>query len=71
MTALKDRPYRDLAGDWHGGMCSALYAYASTGSIIEGLDTEILECTVLPWIEESDRDALHEFHAFVIREMED
>ena len=33
-----------IAGDWHGGQASALYAYASTGSIQPALTREIIQC---------------------------
>lgn len=36
LTAL-----RETASNWHGGQSSALYAFASTGTIIEGLEAEI------------------------------
>lgn len=32
---------RELAGQWHGGQWSALYAFCSSGAILVGLDTEI------------------------------
>ena len=35
---------RQIAGDWHGGQWTALYAYSSTGTIIPGLLSEISEC---------------------------
>lgn len=36
--------FRVLAADWHGGQSSAMYAYASTGTIVDGLIREIDEC---------------------------
>jgi hypothetical protein len=33
--------YRELASQWHGGQSSPLYAYASTGTRIEGLEAEV------------------------------
>lgn len=38
------RPYRDVAADWHGGQCTPLYFYASTGTIFDGIVEEIDEC---------------------------
>ena len=42
--SVSERPYRDLAADWHGGQWSPMYAYASTGNIVDGLVAEIDEC---------------------------
>jgi hypothetical protein len=36
-----DPEFRQLASEWHGGQASALYAYASTGSVTVGLLGEI------------------------------
>lgn len=33
--------YRQIASEWHGGQASALYAYASSGTIVPGLCAEI------------------------------
>lgn len=35
---------REIAADWHGGQASALYAYASTGSLVPGLSMEVRRC---------------------------
>lgn len=35
------RTQRELAGSWHGGQWSAMYAFCSSGTILIGLDTEI------------------------------
>lgn len=35
--------YRRTASYWHGGQFSPLYAFASTGSIIPGLEREVRE----------------------------
>ena len=35
------------ASDWHTGFSSALYAYASTGTILPSLAAEIKECLTL------------------------
>lgn len=39
-----DDDCRDVASDWHGGQGSALYAYASTGTIKSGIVQEIDAC---------------------------
>src|SRR5262245_39790477 len=36
--------HRQTAADWHGGQDSALYAYASTGTVVTGLAGEIEDC---------------------------
>ena len=36
--------YREIASLWHGGQASALYAYASSGTIVPGLSMEIRRC---------------------------
>lgn len=35
---------RELAGSWHGGQASPLYALASSGAIIHGIIREIEDC---------------------------
>lgn len=35
---------RTVASYWHGGQGSALYAFASSGTIVDGLESEIEEC---------------------------
>lgn len=39
--------YRSTAADWHGGQSSPLYAYASTGAVVAGIDGEIRDCLAL------------------------
>ena len=39
--------YRKVASEWHNGPASALYAFASTGSIVPGLEREIRECIAI------------------------
>lgn len=46
--------HRRTASAWHDGQWSALYAYASSGSITRGLDSEIVEC--LDTVERGDLD---------------
>jgi hypothetical protein len=43
---MAERPddHRSTAADWHGGQWTALYAYASTGTVLWGLDQEIRDC---------------------------
>lgn len=36
-----------IAAEWHGGQSSALYAYASSGTITHGLSREIVACFAL------------------------
>lgn len=38
-----DWNFRAIAANWHGGMSSPLYAYASTGSLVEGVVLEVVE----------------------------
>lgn len=38
---LNEILYRELAGQWHSGQWSSLYAYASTGTRLPSLATEI------------------------------
>lgn len=33
-----------VASEWHGGQWTALYAFASTGSIVEGVLAEVEQC---------------------------
>lgn len=39
-----DRDPRAVAADWHGGQGSALYAFASTGTVVPGITSEIDRC---------------------------
>lgn len=41
-TPLKS--LQTIAGEWHSGQASALYAYASTGTVLNSLTREIREC---------------------------
>ena len=41
---LNESLYREIAGQWHGGQWSALYSFASTGTIQPSLASEIVEC---------------------------
>lgn len=34
--------HRDVAAEWHDGQWSPLYAYASSGAIVDGLTTDII-----------------------------
>lgn len=36
--------HRQTAARWHGGQSSPLYAYASTGTVVAGVDREIRDC---------------------------
>jgi hypothetical protein len=36
--------FRFLASLWHGGQWSPLYAFSSTGTVVEGLSGEIRSC---------------------------
>ena len=38
---------RDLASEWHGGQWSALYAFASSGTVVASLASEAEECATL------------------------
>jgi hypothetical protein len=44
---LNESLYREIAGKWHGGQRSALYAFASTGTIQPSLAIEIVECMAM------------------------
>lgn len=48
LPGLGDEVYiadlRDVASHWHGGQWSALYAFASSGTIVAGLAREANEC---------------------------
>ena len=39
--------FRALAAAWHGGATSALYAYASTGTVIDGLTDEVADALAI------------------------
>jgi hypothetical protein len=44
MPNLTPKSLQSVAGEWHGGQGTALYAYASTGAVVAGLEQEIVEC---------------------------
>lgn len=41
---MTQKSLQSIAAEWHGGQTSALYAYASTGTIQPQLATEIRRC---------------------------
>ena len=61
---LNEQMYRELAGKYHGGQWSALYAFASTGTIQPSLASEIVECFKLAK-SVKDRRSLESFYATV------
>ena len=38
---------RELAASWHGGMMTPLYALASSGAIVDGIEHEIEDCIII------------------------
>lgn len=61
---LNESLYRELASQWHGGQCSALYSYASTGTALPSLSSEIVECLSLASTVKERRE-LERFYALV------
>jgi hypothetical protein len=59
----EDLSHGELASRWHSGQWSPLYAFLSTGTVTEGLSSEILSC--IPHAEknshENEVQALKEF----------
>lgn len=49
---------RQTAGQWHGGQASALYAFASTGTVLPGIEAEIKACWFTPSATTPDRVSL-------------
>lgn len=41
---ISESKARDIASQWHGGQTSSLYAFSSSGTIDEGLESEIEFC---------------------------
>jgi hypothetical protein len=37
---------RLIASEWHGGQFRPLYALSSSGTIVDGLESEIVECLI-------------------------
>ena len=35
---------REVASQWHGGQWSALYAFSSSGAVVDGLGSEAQKC---------------------------
>lgn len=60
--------HRKTAADWHGGQWSALYAFASTGTIVPGLESEI-ETILRDKIASSERRKLNALLKFVRYEL--
>ena len=54
---INDTQAQKIVGDWHGGGGSALYQFASTGAIVDGLITEI-DLNVEEDIAETEREKL-------------
>ena len=61
---LNESLYREIAGQWHGGQWSALYSFASTGTIQPSLASEIVERFGLAE-SAKDRRALECLYAYV------
>jgi hypothetical protein len=38
---MNEAEAREVASDWHGGQWSPLYAFASSGTLVEGITDEI------------------------------
>ena len=55
------KPLSQIAAEWHSGQHSALYSYASTGTIWPGITDEIRECyaNLLPSHERHELERLH------------
>lgn len=49
---------RQIAAQWHGGQASALYAFASTGTVLPGIEVEIKACWFAPSTTTPDRVGL-------------
>lgn len=63
--------YRELAFMWHGGQASALYAFASTGTILPGLKQELRHCIELSKADHlSDTEHLERFLRHIEKEAE-
>ena len=41
---ISEAEAREIAGEWHGGQWSPLYAFCSSGTMVEGLEGEIADC---------------------------
>lgn len=53
---------RRIASEWHGGQSSKLYAFASTGAILEGITNEIFDTGTDPAVQVGeDRYKLYEY----------
>lgn len=61
---MLNQSYRELAGQYHGGQWSALYSFASTGTVQPSLSSEIVECFKLAK-SVKDRRSLESFYATV------
>lgn len=62
-TEQEDFSHYALAERWHGGQWSPLYAFLSTGTVTEGLSSEILSCMshATKNSDEEEHSALFEF----------
>ena len=43
-TLISEDQARVIAGDWHGGQWTPLYAFSSSGTITSGIEREIISC---------------------------
>lgn len=57
--ASEPRDLRKLASEYHSGQASALYAYASSGSLVDGLAAEARACLAIA-AEHGEEDAMRE-----------
>lgn len=57
---MTQKSLQSIAAEWHSGESSALYAYASTQSILPGLPGEIREC--LPQAKPRERADLYRLY---------
>lgn len=55
---------REIASEWHGGQFTPLYAYSSTGTILDGLDSEI-DAALKLHAPESEKRRLRELRQYL------
>ena len=74
MSNITEERAREIAGLWHGGQSTALYAFSSSGAILSYINSEIEEClrVVYPHDHDSDhKKELLDLRSYITSRQED
>ena len=69
---IDEKEARTIAGQWHGGMMSAMYAFASSGTILLSILPEVwCELQSLPEPTDPDRAELLALREYLVTTIQD